>query len=82
MKIHKKFGDKIYVEWVDAIERIGWKSVDEATVVLDEAYCKTCAFYLGEDKVYVKLAHTIGKSIKNDVTGVILIPKTWIRKVK
>lgn len=82
MKVNKKFGDKIYIEWVDAIERIGWKTVDEAIEVIDEAYCKTNAFYLDEDKVYVRVAHTIGKSIKNDVTGILLIPKTWIRKVK
>ena len=82
MKINKKFGDKVYIEWVDAIERVGWKTVDEAIEVIDEVYCKTNAFYLDEDKEYVKVAHTIGKSIKNDVLGVLLVPKKWIRKVK
>ena len=82
MKINKKFGDRVYIEWVDAIERVGWKTVDEAIEVIDEVYCKTNAFYLDEDKEYVKVAHTIGKSIKNDVLGILLIPKKWIRKVK
>jgi len=82
VKVNKKFGDKIYIEWVDAIERIGWKTVDEAIEVIDEVYCRTNAFYLDEDKEYVKVAHTIGKSIKNDVLGILLIPKKWIRKVK
>jgi hypothetical protein len=82
MKTKKKFGDQIYIEWIDAIERVGWKTVEEAVEVIDEVYCKTCAFYLDEDKEYVKVAHTIGKSIKNDVLGVLLIPKKWIRKIK
>ena len=82
MKVNKKFGDKIYIEWLDALERVGWKTVDEAIEVTDEVYCKTNAFYLDEDKEYVKVAHTIGKSIKNDVLGILLIPKRWIRKVK
>ena len=82
MKINKKFGDRVYIEWVDAIERVGWKTVDEAIEVIDEVYCKTNAFYLDEDKEYVKVAHTIGKSIKNDVLGILLIPKKWIRKVR
>lgn len=82
MKSKKKFGDRIYIEWIDAIERFGWKSVENATEVIDEVYCKTNAFYLSEDKEYVKVAHTIGKSIDNDVLGILLIPKSWIRKVK
>ena len=82
MKIKKKFGDKIYIEWVDAMERIGWKSVEDAIEVVDEVYCRTNAFYLGDDKEYVKVAHTIGKTIKNDVLGILLIPKSWIKKVK
>ncbi len=82
MKINKKFGDKIYIEWIDAIARVGWKTVDEAIEVIDEVYCKTSAFYLDEDKDYIKVAHTIGKSIKNDVLGILLIPKKWISKIK
>ncbi len=82
MKVKKKFGDRIYIEWVDDIERFGWKTVAEATEVIDEVYCKTNAFYLDEDKEYVKVAHTIGKSVENDVLGVLLIPKKWIRKIK
>lgn len=82
MKLNKKFGDKIYIEWLDAMERVGWKTVDAAIEIVDEVYCKTNAFYLDEDKDYIKVAHTIGKSIKNDVLGILLIPKKWIRKVK
>ncbi len=82
MKIKKKFGDPIYIEWIDAIERTGWKPVDEAIEVIDEVYCKTNAFYLGEDKEYIKVAHTVGKTIENDVLGILLIPKSWIKKIK
>lgn len=82
MKVKKKFGDQIYIEWIDAIERTGWKSVEDAIEVVDEVYCKTNAFYLGEDKEYVKVAHTIGKTVENDVLGILLIPKSWIKKIK
>ena len=76
----KKFGDRIYLEWVDACERIGWKSLSDAVNVDDEVFCRTNAFYLGENKDFVIVAHTIGKTEKNEVTGVIQIPKKWITK--
>jgi len=82
MKIKKNFGDRIYIEWIDAIERNGWKTVEDAIKLIDEIYCKTNAFYIGEDKIYIKVAHTIGKSAENDVLGVLWIPKKWIQKLK
>jgi len=78
----KEFGDKIYIEWLDAIERIGWKTVEDATKIIDEVFCRTSAFYLDEDKEYIKVAHTIGKSIENDVIGILWIPKKWVRKIR
>ena len=80
--MRKKFGSRIYIEWVDAAEKIGWKSVEDAIEVTDEVYCRTNAFYIGEDKTFIKVAHTIGKSIKNDVLGILLIPKKWVRKIR
>ena len=83
MKFPKKtFGSPVYIEWIDAIERFGWKPVKDAIEVVDEVYCKTNAFFLGKDKDYIKVAHTVGKSIENDVIGILLIPKKCIKKIR
>lgn len=82
MKINKKFGDRIYFEWVDAYTEEGWKSVDEALKLSNEVYCFTNAFFLGQNKDYLMVVHTKGRTIKNDVMGKLTIPKVWIRKVK
>jgi len=78
----KKFGDQIYLEWFDACERTGWKPLFDAMTIDDEVFCKTTAFYLGENKDFVIVAHTIGKTDKNDITGIFQIPKKWITKWK
>lgn len=82
MKINKKFGDKIYIEWVDAMEEAGWKSFKDACVVPDEVYCYTSAWYISQNRDFVIISHTKGKTIKNEIMGKLLIPKKWIRKVK
>lgn len=82
MKIKKNFGDKIYIEWVDAYTEDGWKSVNEALKTSDEIYCYTNAFFLGQTKDFIMVVHTKGKTIKNDVMGKLTIPKAWIRKIK
>ena len=82
MKIKKKFGDKIYLEWVDAYTEDGWKSVEDALKLSDGVYCFTNAFFLGQNKDYLMVVHTKGRTSKNDVMGKLTIPKTWIRKVK
>jgi len=82
MKVNKKTGDKIYLEWTDAYEKTGWKSIDDVTKLEDERFCFTNGFYLGTKDGYVIVCHTRGKSIDNDVTGIINIPKAWIIKVK
>jgi len=81
-KSKKNWGEKVYIEWIDAIEKPGWKSTRKATEFDDETLCFTNAFYIGEDKIFIKTAHTIGKSDKNDVTGVMWIPKKTITKIK
>ena len=82
MKIKKSFGDKIYLEWADAYTEDGWKSVDDALNLSNEVYCFTNAFFLGQNKDYLMVVHTKGKTNKNDVMGKLTIPKAWIRKVK
>jgi len=82
MQIKKSFGERIYLEWNDAISKEGWKSVEDALKYDDEAFCKTNAFYIGENKEYITVAATIGKTKKNDVGGVWQIPKKWILKIK
>lgn len=81
MKIKKSFGDKIYIEWVDAYAVSGWRPAESALQIPEEVYCYTNAFYVGQTKVFVIVTHTKGKTIENDIMGRLLIPKSWIRKV-
>ncbi len=82
MKIKKSFGDKIYIEWIDALEEAGWKSFKDVCNIPDEVYCYTSAWYISQDKYFIVISHTKGKTIKNEIMGKLLIPKAWIRKVK
>ena len=81
-KIQKEWGDKVYIEWIDAIEKTGWQSVENAIKMDDEVFCRTNAFFLSQDKDFIHVAHTIGMSKTNDVTGILRIPKRWLSKVK
>lgn len=80
MKIEKKFGNRIYIEWVDAMEKTGWRNFSSATAEDEEARCFTNGFFLKEDKNHIWICHTVGKSIDDDVLGVLIIPKGWIIK--
>ena len=82
MKVNKSFGDKIYIEWLDALEEAGWKSFKEVCAIPDEVLCYTSAWFISQDKDFVIVSHTKGKTIKNDIMGKLLIPKRMIRKVK
>lgn len=82
MKINKKFGDKIYIEWLDALEEAGWKSFKEVCDIPDEVYCYTFAWFISQSSDFVTVLHTKGKTVKNDIMGKLLIPKKMIRKVK
>jgi len=82
MKLKKKFGDKIYIEWVDALELPGWRSLANVHRFNNESFCRTNAFFLEEKDRFVKIAHTVGKDKNNDVLGVLLIPTKWILKVR
>ena len=82
MKIKKKFGDKVDLTWLDACEVSGWKSLDDALKIPDEVYCKTRGYFLGQDKDFVTIAHTIGKGKNNDTTGIMHIPKKWLLGIK
>jgi len=82
MKIKKKFGDGIDLVWRDACEVSGWKNLEDALKIPQEVYCKTRAYFLGQDKHYVTVGHTVGENIKNDMCGILHIPKKWIIKVK
>ena len=82
MRLNKKFGDKIYIEWVDAYSDDDWQSVKKAINLSDEIYCYTNAYFIGQTKDYIIVSHTKGKTIENDIGGRLCIPKKWIRKVK
>lgn len=82
MKINKKFGDKIYIEWVDAYTNDGWTTLEKAMEESSNAFCRTSAFYIGQNKNFIVVSHTQGKSKDNSLMGVVSIPKKWLRKVR
>lgn len=82
MKTNKKFGDKIYIEWIDAFEESGWRFFDEVCTISDDVYCYTSAWYVSQTKDFVIVSHTKGKTKKNSIMGKLLIPKAFIKKVK
>lgn len=80
MKLKKKFGDIIYLEWIDACEISGWKSFEDAIKIPNEVHVRTRGFFLNQTKEFVIIAHSIGKSKQNDICGVMHIPLAWIKK--
>lgn len=82
MKINKKFGDKIYIEWLGAYSTDGWTTCEKAMEESPNAFCRTTALYIGESKNFINVSHTQGKTKDNSVMGVLSVPKKWIRKVK
>jgi hypothetical protein len=83
MKIPKKsFGDRIYIEWIDAYTDDGWKSVEDSLKLDDERFCYTYGFYVGKKDGFLIICHTIGKTKDNDVLGRLCIPLKWIIRAK
>ena len=82
MKINKKFGDKIYIEWIDAYTNDGWTTFQDAMSESVNAFCRTNAFYIGQSKNFIVISHTQGKSQNNILMGCLSIPKKWLRKVR
>ena len=81
-KIKKKLFQSITVWWIDACDQSGWKSVEDALKTPNEVHVITRAFYLGQDKNFLCIADSIGKSINNDVGGIWHIPLKCIKKTK
>ena len=82
MKIRKKFGDKIFVEWIDAHTEDKWGSVDDSLKLSDSRFCYTNAFYVGQEDGFLIVCHTKGKTKDSDIMGKLYIPLAWIQKVK
>ncbi|KKN48935.1 hypothetical protein LCGC14_0647940 [marine sediment metagenome] len=82
MKINKSFGQKIYIEWLDAYTTDGWTTFEAAMKESSNAFCKTNAFYLGQTKLFLVVCHTCGNSKDNSLMGVLNIPLKWIRKIR
>lgn len=78
----KKYGDPIEIEWDDAWSNHDWHVYDSAMVVPDEVFSKTRAWFVGETKHFIHVVHTIGRTKENEMTGLLLIPKGTIKKVK
>jgi len=82
VKIDKSFGDKIYIEWVDAYTDDKWDTVDKASELSDNRFCCTNAFYVGKKDGFLIVCHTKGKTKDNDIMGKLYIPLKWIHKIK
>ena len=82
MRIKKKWGDRIYIEWVDAYSEDGWKFYKDMMEITDTVFCYTNGWYVGESKDFLVICCTKGKNIKREMMGKLVIPKKWIRKVK
>jgi len=82
MKINKKFGDRIEIEWLDACGIEGWKSVNDAMKIPDEVYCFTRGWYVKHDKEFMTICRDKGKTKNNEIGGVFHIPLAWIKKIK
>jgi len=82
MKIKKKFGDKIYIEWLDAYTVDGWTTYKKAMELTQNCFCKTNALYVGETKDFITVSHTQGKTKENSLMGILSVPKKFIRKTR
>lgn len=82
MKISKKYGDRIYVEWIDAYDDSGWKTYKDMLEIGDTVLCYTVGWYVGKTKDFLIVCHTKGKNTKEDMLGKLVIPLKGIKKVK
>lgn len=82
MKINKKYGDRIYVEWIDAESEAGWKSYEEMMKIGASVFCFSIGWYIGKTKDFLIVCHTKGKNIKEDMMGKLIIPLKWIKKIR
>lgn len=81
-KPKKSFGDRIYIEWLDAYTVDGWTTFDKAMEQSRNCFCRTNALYVGETKDFITVSHTQGKNKDNSLMGILSIPKKWIRKIR
>ena len=58
MKVNKKFGDKVYLEWIDAYSNDGWTTVGKAMEESNNAFCRTNALYILERVKILLWYHT------------------------
>lgn len=83
MRIPKKsFGDRVYIEWLDAYTTDGWTTLEKAMEESSNAFCRTIGFYVGQTKEFITVSHTQGKTKKNSLMGVVSIPRRWIKKIR
>ena len=82
MKIKKKFGDRIFIEWLDAYTTDGWVNFEKAMELSGNCLCKTNALYVGQTEDFVVVSHTQGRTKENSLMGILNIPKKWIKIIK
>lgn len=77
----KKFGDPIDIEWIDSLSDANWQTVEQVMIVPEETFCMTRGFFVGQTDKFIHVIQTKGKTEKNEVAGLLLIPKGVILKV-
>ena len=82
MKINKRFGDEIYVKWIDAYTDSNWGSVEDALEIDRCSLCYTKGWYIGQKKGFLIIAHTIGNTRKDNIMGKVYIPVKWVKELK
>ena len=83
MKIDKKFGHPIEIEWIDACGADDvWQSVDDASTVPDDVYTFTRGWYVSHDKEFIVVCRDKGKTKDYDIGGVLCIPIGSIKEIK
>ena len=82
MRIKKKYGERIYIKWVDTYTQDGWKSFDEMREISESLYCRTNAWFVSQTKDFIVVCHTIGKTKEEEMMGKLVLPKRCIKVVK
>ena len=76
-----KFNERIEIEWLDVVEDPSWMTMEEATKVPTDVYCRAIGYFLKEDDNFIWISTTIGRRRKSTRSRTI-IPKGMIQKIR
>jgi len=82
MKLKKKFGQGVEIKWTDSYEYYGWGMAASFMSDTKTCMCVTKACYIGEDKNFIYVAHTVGKDAEEHVLGRLGVPRKAINSIR